>query len=672
LLVTELTLDEKLSLIHGVPGPYVGNVPALTRLGLPALALSDGPAGVGNDMKDVTVFPAPLTVAASWDVMLMETYAAALAEEQRAKGTNVVLAPMMNIARIPQAGRNFEGYGEDPVLSGAMAAAAVRGIQSQGLVATAKHALDNEQETWREQVSVDVDERTQREIYLAPFAAAVEAGVGAIMCSYNKVGGTYACENDRLLNVMLKGELGFSGWIMSDWGATHSTGSALAGLDMEMPDDRFLGAPFANETQGATALGRLDDMVTRIARPLFRSGVWDRAPSGSRDANVRSVRHTELALSAAASGTVLLKNVGALLPLDPMKVHSLVVLGDGGRASPIVAGDGSAHVQIAQVVSPLQGLQERGGAAVKVSDGGNDASLAASADVAVVCVGLTSSEGGDRPSLALPLEQDALVRAAYAVNPHTIVVAHVPGTVLMPWADDVPAIVVAWLPGEESGHALAAVLFGDVSPSGKLPVTFARRASDFAARTPQQYPGVDLVQHYSEGLRVGYRSFDSEDLTPLFPFGHGLSYTSFAYSALVVSPVSALQSAKLTSWRAPVGGDAGGASLADAQVVTVTWTLSNVGARSGAEVGQLYLGFPSTTGEPPRRLAGFRKVVLSPGASARPQISLSKRDLAIWDATLGTWIVPEGTFQVMVGSSSRDLRLMGTFEVSLPHGGPPG
>jgi beta-glucosidase len=800
LLLAAMTVDEKLSMVYGNnmgSAGYVGHIPAIPRLGIPELNLEDGPAGVADGMIQVTAFPAPITVAASWDPALMERYGVAMAQEELAKGANVQLAPMMNIDRVPQAGRNFEGFGEDPYLSAQMAAADVRGIQSTGAIATAKHFIDNDQEYQRTTISSEIDVRTQHEIYLPPFKAAVDAGVGAIMCSYNLVNGIYACENPDTQNTVLKGELGFTGWIMSDWGATHSTvASALNGLDMEMPTGiNFLKLKPAIDS-GQVPTSRLDDMVLRVLTPMFRLGLFEHASTGTGMLGVdaQTPEHRQLAREAAAQGIVLLKNETSILPLDVSRVHTIAVFGSAADVQPIVAGGGSGHVTPPYVVSPLQGITDRAGGAVTVryftalnavgspipaenllasnrtaglkaqyfnvpdfsenpaltrndpnidfdwknvapapgvnnsnwsvrwsgsltatvsgkynlaltSTGGSRlyiddklvidnwgdhpektmlvkrrltagqayavrveysqsgetgdihltwlapdddpnqeaAAVAGQADVAIVVVGANSGEGGDRQDLNV--SDDALVTAVTQANSHVIVVVYNPAQVLLPWADQVQAILVGWIPGQEAGNALADVLFGDVNPSGKLPMTFARNADDYPAKTAEMYPGVNGQVLYSEGLKVGYRYFDSQNIQPRYPFGFGLSYTTFEYSHLAVSP-----------------------DVPDADgIVTVTVDLKNTGQRVGAEVAQLYLSFPAGAGEPPRQLKGFQKVSLQPGETKRLSFRLSPQEYSFWSAGFGKWVTYPGTYQVMLGASPVDAPQSGTFEVK---GGP--
>jgi len=788
LLLAAMTQTEKLAMVIGSGSSgYVGNVPANTRLGIPALHLEDAGAGVADGMTQVTAFAAPITIAASWDTTLMQNNAAATAAEQKGKGVNIQLAPMMNIDRVPQAGRNFEGTGEDPYLSAQMAVASVTGIQSQGIIATAKHYIDNDQETNRMSINSVVDNRTQHEIYLPPFKAAVQAGVGAVMCSYNVVNGTYACENPTTQNSWLKSELAFTGFIMSDWGATHSTvASAVNGLDMDMPgNDNFFSATNLQNAinAGQVPQSRVDDMVQRILKSMFQVGLFDNAPTGSTGANVQSAAHTQLVRDGAAQSTVLLKNTNSVLPLNTATIHTIAVIGSAASTNPIATGGGSSQVNFPYTITPLQGITSRAGTGITVNyvagatssvvpstylktpggatglqgqyytnttltgtpvltrtdanvdfnwtsgspgagvaatnwsvrwtgtltppstgtyslmltsddgsrmyvngalvvnnwsdhgdqtvsssiqltggqaytieidyyqaGGGDDvhfawitpsgfsaATTAASgADVAIVVTGVTSSEGSDRSTLAL--NDDALISAVVAANPRTIVVVYSPAQVLMPWSNQVAAILVGGLPGQEEGNSLASVLFGDVNPSGKLPYTIAQNASDYPANTAQQWPGVNGNANYSEGLLVGYRWFDSQNITPLFPFGHGLSYTTFSYANLSVSPATTTSTGN----------------------VTVAFDLTNSGTRAGAEVPQLYLGFPAAAGEPPKSLKGFQKITLQPNQTQHITFTLTPDLFSYWN---NTWQVATGVYPVMVGSSSRDIRLTGSFQV---------
>ena len=630
-ILAVMTLDEKAALFNGAGGPYVGNIPANTRLGIPPLNLQDGPAGVRNTVaSDTTAFPAPITLAATWDVALARQYGTFIGQECAGKGIGVLLGPMMNMARAYQAGRNFEGSGEDPQLAAALASAEVQGLQSEGVIATAKHFVCNDQETDRTLVTSDVEERVRQEIYYPPFRASVRAGAGAFMASYNRVNGRYACEQEALRAVAKK-TWGFDGFIMSDWGAGLTTvAGALNGLDMEMySGSQFTSASLNSVLQaGLVASSDVDEMAHRILATMFRCGLFDHTAAGNLYSSVTNAAHNQLARDVAAQGMVLLRNSGNLLPLNPASVHSIAVIGSAASTATIETGGGSAAVGLPYKVTPLNGITSRAGGSMIVrytqGDGGNIASavsLAQTSDVAIVCVGQQTSEGSDRSSLSLPGDRDALVSAVASANPKTIVVIYCSSATLMPWAGQVAASLVAWYPGQENGNALASVLFGDVNPSGKLPVTFPASATQVPVSTAAQFPGVKGHVTYSEGLEVGYRWFDAHNVPPLYPFGHGISYTTFGYSNLSVSAVS------------PAGQ------------VRVELDVTNTGGRAGAEVVQLYLAFPVAAAEPPKQLKAFRKVLLAAGQTQHVAFTHGWEDLAYWDAVARGWLVAPGTFQ---------------------------
>ena len=651
LLLAQMTFSEKAAMVYGTAGPtgsnYVGNIANNTRLGIPWLFLNDGPAGLRLSDSSTTAFPAPITLAATWDTALAQQYGSQIGAQCRGKGVEVLLGPMMNMARVYEDGRAFEGYGEDPYLSGAMAAAEIPGIQSQGVIATAKHFVCNDQEINRTTISADVDQRTLQEIYEAPFRASVRAGVGAVMASYNLVNSVHACELPAL-NAILKKAFGFNGWIMSDWGATFTTvGGMNDGLDMDMYSGTFTANNITTAIQsGGVPASELDGMVLRILTTMFQFGLFDNPPTGNLGSTVTNSANNLFARNAAAEGMVLLQNNGGVLPLSS-SVHSIAVIGSVSSTSPISVGAGSASVNLPYNITPLAGITSRAGGGVTINYAqGDGASLAAAVQaasnsaVAIVCVGQQTSEGSDRANLSLPNGQDALISAVAAVNTNTIVVMYESSATLMPWANQVAGIVMAWYPGQENGNALAQVLFGDVNPSAKLPVTIPVSSNQVPTSTTAQWPGTNLHASYSEGLEIGYRWYDANNVTPLFPFGFGLSYTTFGYSNLTVSAVS------------PSGQ------------VQIGFDLTNTGPFMGAEVPQLYLGFPAAAGEPPKLLKGFQKISLSPGQTQHVTFNLDWEDLANWDATAHGWIVTPGSFQVMVGASSRDIRLTGAFTVA--------
>lgn len=642
-----MSLDDKLTMVRGWTGDYAGTIIANSTLNIPALHLQDGPQGVGDGAKNVTAWPSALTVVATWDLDLMYQFGAAMGAEQRLKGSNIMLGPMINIARIPTGGRNFESFGEDPYLTSQMVAQSVTGIQSNHIMACAKHYVDNNQEFNRTTVSENVPQRAQWEIYYPGFKAAVDAGVVSIMCSYNRINNTYACENNQTLNTDLKTRMGYQYFVMSDWGATHSTVQAAnSGLDMQMPDDSFFGEPLAEAiAAGNVTVERLDDMVTRILLSMYTVGIFDYPETGNLSTPAMSVDHNILARQLAEAANVLVKNDNGFLPVDTSKVTTIAVIGDDASTNAIAVGCGSGNVVLPYLVSPLQGIQnvlaELGIDNVQVTYAPSEpldqaVSAAQSADIAIVFVGTYSCEGSDRANLSLPNGQDDLVSSVAQAQPNTAVVVNTPGAILMPWLDQVQSVLVTFLPGQEDGNAAAAALFGQVNPSGKLPVTFPASDDQVPANTTTQYPGIDNEANYSEGILVGYRWYDALGLEPLFPFGHGLSYTTFNYSNLVITSN-------------PSGS------------VLVLASVTNNGTVEGAEVVQFYLGFPSSAGEPPKVLRGFQKVLLAPGQTIVVGFELNSQDRAIWDVTQNDWSVISGTFDVYVGSSSRDIRLAGQF-----------
>lgn len=707
---------------------YVGNVPSQGPV--PRLDLEDGPQGVADGASQVTAWPSALTVVTSWDRSLMFQYGQAMGAEQYIKGTNIMLGPMINIARVPQGGRNFESYGEDPVLAAELVAPAVQGIQSNPVLGCAKHFVDNSQENNRTSVSEVVPRRVQWELYYPAFASAVNAGVGTIMCSYNRINDTYACENNVTLTD-LKQRMGFDGQVMSDWGATHSTvQAALSGLDQQMPDASFFGQSLAQAVaNGQVPESRIDDMVLRILVPMYAVGLFDNPPTGNLSNNAMSSAHNQLARTLAGAGTVLLKNDGGVLPVNPKAqgIRTIAVIGD----EQTVTGGGSGHVNAPYIITPFQGISSRAnngtmrpvnctvfqntdfyqpgnpevaatssqdccaqctanpecnfwtyeassgscwlkpnnagyrntsglvsgqcsawpaGAVTVLFNNGSDpvaaAKLAASADIAIVVVATSSHEGSDRANLSLPAIQDQLVAAVAAVQKNTIVNVRTPGSVLMPWVNDVPAIVLSFMPGQEAGNALADILFGDVNPSGRLPLSFLAAESDSWLQSPNQYPGVPGAfgwpeSVYTEGLLMGYRHFDAHNIDPLFPFGHGLSYTTFTYSNPTVS------------------GSVSGSTSA-----TLTVDVANSGTMAGAEVVQLYIAFPASAGEPPKVLRDFAKVPLAAGSKTTVSFTLNAADCSIFDVVTDDWALVGGSFTALIGASSRDIRLSVPFTVA--------
>ena len=833
LLLAQMTLEEKVDMLSEKSGP--GLPPS--RLGIPPLTFADGPAGVRIDRnrRDVnegkaTAPPAPIALAATWDLGAAQQYGDMLGLEAWSTGHNVLFGPGMDIARIPYFGRMFESFGEDPVLTGQMAARYVQGIQCHPVIATAKHYNVNAQEENRLEVDAQLDERTLQEIYTLPFEVAVKDGhIGAVMGAYNKINGTFCCENRYILTDILKQQLGFMGWVVSDFQATHSTMEAAnAGLDVELdvPPAKYFGNSLLEAIHaGRVSLATIDNKVRRILRSMFAFGIFDHPVQITP---LLEQEHGQLAREIAGKGIVLLKNTGGLLPLASHELRSLAVI--GADADRYIAGGGSALVQPTYLVSILESMRQcvGDGALVEYAEGTDPVSaadllpgpasipssvltpsgsapqarglraeywtnarfegepslvrverqvglnlglfnfamanasplpqlpevfnnamsvrwtgsliapttgdyilslthlgtarlfldgqlliddpgltlriesvtrhlvtgeqhalrieyaadrpeqgaastfallgakvrvgwvhpsgvipssmleadeIARKSDVAIVVVRDYNSEHADRPSLTLPNEQDLLVQTVVAANPRTIVVVASGGPVLMPWLDQVPAVLESWYGGQEIGNAVADVLFGDVTPSGKLPVTFPRSDHDTPVSSPEQYSRTKLVAHFSEGLCVGYRGYDQLGIEPLFPFGYGLSYTSFAYTGLHVEP-----------------------EMSDGvRPVHVSFVISNTGAWSGAEIAQVYLGLSVSTDEPPKRLVGWARVELEPGKMKAVSVTLdpnaTSRPLSYWNGNTKNWEIASGDYQVYVGASSRDIRLTGTMRV---------
>jgi beta-glucosidase len=792
-IVKQMTLEEKISMLGGTG---FESKPVL-RLGIPSLNMTDGPVGVRWEKS--TAFPAAIAMGATWDPPLIRRVGEALGVEAKARGRNMLLGPCININRVPVGGRSFESFGEDPYLMSRMAVEYVKGVQSQNVIACAKHYAANNQEFERTTIDEKVDERTLREIYLPAFKAAVqEGGALSVMSAYNKLNGRWCSENTDLLTGILKKEWGFSGFVVSDWGAVHSTvPTANAGLDIEMPTGDFLNygllAPALKK--GEVNESVIDDKITRLLRVMYRAGLFE--PHQERTA-VDSPGHGPLAREVESAGMVLLKNLNSVLPVDPSRVHSIAVIGPNAAVAR-TGGGGSAYVTAFYGVSPLQGITSRAAGSIAVRsaagclmagdilpvestalrppsaaegmtglegeyfaneefrgipaltridrqvnfDWGEDApakglpkdhfsvrwtgsivppetedvelsirsddgsrlyingelfidnwgkhagvtksrpirfekgkalpvkleyyeneggalvqlgwqpvhshllaaavALAKKSDLAIVCVGNSNeieTEGIDRASISLPAGQDELVEEVAKANPHTVVVLTTGAPVLMPWVDRVAGILQAWFGGQEAGNALADLIFGDVNPSGKLPVTFLKAWKDTPALA--SYPGREGKTEYIEGIFVGYRFFDREKKDVLFPFGHGLSYTKFSYGPVAVS--------------SPPGRSK--------YAREVRLEVTNTGMRAGEEVVQIYVSDRhAPVPRPPAELKAFRKVSLAPGEKKTVLLTLDESSFAYFDAARGRWTVAPGTFEILAGSSSRDIRSRATTEI---------
>src|ERR1700722_2712559 len=821
-LAAQMTEADKFQMLDGTGFAfgggvnYAGHIQGIPALGIPDLYLADGAVGAGNGSTRVTQFTDGTSDAATWDPGTVQSVGAADGTEQAAKGHQFSLAPNVNILRTPYGGRAFEGYGEDPYLSSQVAAADITGVQRAGVIATAKHYIGNDQETLRNSIDVQVSQRALAEIYDPAFQASVNAGVGAVMCSYNQVNGSYACQNSQTLSDTLDDVMNFKGFVMSDWGATHSTVPSVdAGLDMNMPGGAFgtdyysASALQAALTAGQITQAQIDNMVYCILRSMFAVGIFDRTyptPASALNTDVSTPADNQGALTASEQGTVLLKNDRGALPLSP-RVRSIAVIGDDAGADARYGGGGSAAVNPTNPVTPLAGITSRAqqaGDTVSYSQGnsnylslsalpdadftptagagpgwtatyyagstasgtplgsevvtslnvtgtpaivtnagattwsvaytatmtpdatgtaefglsaGNHAALsiggkqvvsygpgtgstftglasltagkavsfeldatgltaggggggfggpsgvvsltwapqenllwqaaadaARSSSVAVVFASNYSAEGSDLQTLELPGDQDQLIEAVARANPNTIVVLNTSGPAYLPWLNDVAGGFEAWYPGRQAGNALAALLYGDVNPSGHLPETFPANPGQGVAQggtvlTPNaEFPGNGTDVDYTEGIAVGYRYFDVHHQTPLFPFGYGLSYTTFAYSHLRVQPSS---------------------HGATAQV-----TITNTGHRAGAEVAQLSLPAPAAAGEPPYQLKGFQKVTLAPGQSRRITFQVTTQDMSYYRTATSSWAVAPGLYRVSVGSNERDLPVSSSFFAS--------
>ncbi|KAI9685828.1 MAG: hypothetical protein M1822_004106 [Bathelium mastoideum] len=689
--LAKLTNSEKVGIVTGIgweKGPCVGNVAAVSSIGFPSLCLQDSPLGV-RYATGVTAFPAGIQAGATWDISLMNQRGVALGAESKALGVNVQLGPVAGpLGKSPEAGRNWEGFGSDPYLSGIAMQQTINGMQSSGVQACAKHYIGNEQEVGRTTMSSNIDDRTLHELYLWPFADSIAANVASIMCSYNKLNETYSCENSAGINLVKK-ELGFQGYVVSDWAAQHTTtGSANAGMDMAMPGDNmgdgnFLwGQDLLNAiSSGTVAQSRLDDMVRRILASWYLVGQDTGYPTvgfsswnGNGGPNVQGT-HKTVARDIARDGIVLLKNANNALPLN--KPKSLAIIGQDSIVNPsganactdrgcdtgtLAMGWGSGTAQFPYLVAPYDAISTQAATdGTKIVTSNTDstsagASAASAAATAIVFINADSGEGyitvegnaGDRNNLDPWHSGNQLVAAVAAVNKATIVVIHSVGPLILESIlaqPNVVAVVWAGIPGQESGNGLVDVLYGSTSPSGKLPYTIAKAATDYASEP------VSGDDSYSEGLYIDYRHFDHADITPRYEFGFGLSYTNFTYSAL-----------KLPT--PPSSGPLSFSSLYDA-AGTVTATIANSGSVTGAETAQLYIGLPSSApASPPKQLRGFDKLSLTAGESGTAEFALRMKDLAYWNVASQQWEIPSGSFSVWVGASSRDLRLTGTLTVT--------
>jgi beta-glucosidase len=764
-LMGQMSLADKITMVegHGTSNPYVFYTPAIPALCIPAVGLEDGPAGVADGLTGVTQLPAGVALAAAWDPSLAQQYGQVIGAEEYGKGASANLGPTVNIDRDPRWGRSFEALSEDPALNAALTVPEIAGVQSQGVESQVKHLAVYNQETYRNTPADNaiIDPRTEHEIYLPSFYAAVKSGDASVMCSFSVINGNFACNNSDLETTILRDQWGFPGFVMSDYAALHSTQGALQGTDQEQPFNTYYGTALQTAVQNGTIpVSVLNTMVQRVFTEMFRFNLFSQPRTGTPTDTVTTPAHVAAATNVAEAGTTLLKNDGGVLPLSSAG-GSIAVVGPAADASPVYAGGGSAYVIPSGTVSPLAGIKAAAGSGTSVAysqglpvdtalpaipssnlspayaptpfggsytgtltapetgtyvlaitnpcgcytstylslDGkqiidnpstppvhtysvavsltkgqtytlsisgassqllwgtpsalvpGINAAVAAakSAQVAVVVVSDdTQSEATDRLSLNLPSAQDELISAVAAANPHTVVVINAGAPVAMPWLPAVAGVVDAWYPGQTNGTSLASVLFGQTDPGGHLPVTFPVSLSQVPAAATAQFPGNGSTVQYSEGIDVGYRWYDAKGITPLFPFGFGLSYTQFAFSHLSVSP----------------------AFKDGTKEVRVSATVTNVGRQVGSDVAQLYLADPAGSGEPPRQLAGFQRVSLAPGAKAKVSFTVTPQEMSWWDDTANGWTQTAGTYGVYVGDSSAlaGLPLRGSFTIATTTG----
>jgi beta-glucosidase len=697
MVLKQLTLDEKLALLHGngmahasqwqMPLTHLTNggagyVEGVKRLGSPPLVISDAGSGVrdsGANGRYSTAMPSSLGATSSWDVDSACEFGTVIGQELRAQGFNMTLGGGVDLAREPRNGRSFEYAGEDPLLAGTVVGNLMKCEQAQHVVGDIKHYVMNDQETGRFFVNSVISKRAMQESDLLAFHIAISiANPGAVMCSYNRINGDFGCENSYTLRNVLENEWGFKGFVISDWGGTHSTEKAsTAGLDQEQPMADFFGPKLKEAVEaGKVPLSEIDDHARRILYAEFLSGIVDDPPQmGVVDVE----KGLEASQRVEEKSIVLLKNSPTVLPINPSKVHTIAIIG-GHADVGMISGGGSAQVDppggnaimppgrgatiwqkpVWFPTSPLKALQTKLPNANIDFDPGTDpesaANLAKGADLAIVFAYQWLSEDMDVPSLSLPDNQDALIEQVATANPHTIVVLETGTAVTMPWIDKVAGVVEAWYAGSSGHKALANVLVGDVSPSGKLPLSFPKseadlphpgapkvpsesqmRAGDVAdngAPTANASAHAGYAVHYDEGPEVGYKWYEAQNKKPLFPFGFGLSYTTYAYSGISV----------------------------DSALKTVRFTVKN-GKRAGTEIAEVYARLPKGTDEPYKRLAGWKRVTLTPGESQSVTISIDDRVLQTFDEETNAWNLTKGEYQVMVGGSSDDTPLLASLEV---------
>jgi beta-glucosidase len=638
---------EEVTLLSGDgTSSYIGHVGGIPNLCIPQINLEDGPSGVGDGTGGVTAFPDGESVAATWDPALIQQEGTAKGAEFAGKGANVVLGPTTNLVRDPRWGRTYETYGEDPVLAGQITSAEVKGVQSQGVMTDVKHVAAYDQERYPNgDDNETVSQQSLEELYLAPFQTAVaQSAPASMMCSYAVVNSAPSCANADMLQDGLDEQANYGGFIVSDWGAAgNAVADAVGGMDIAMP---FSDAPAVSAALSAGTLSQatVNSIVARILTQLFAFGMFDNPAGGSLTNTVSTAAHQQTALQLGEEGTVLLKNNG-LLPLNPATTTSVAVIGTDGGAGVELSGGGSGSVNSANTVWPLTGIQNVIGASKVTYTAGDDngtanipqaVAAARAATDAIIYVSAPEGEESDLATLNLSSADETMIQQVAAANPNTIVVLNSGSPVVMPWLGSVAGVFENWYGGGETGNATAALIFGTADPSGKLPVTFPSSLSQVPAQTTAQWPGLPTGPVYSEGVDIGYRWYQSQNITPAFPFGFGLSYTTFAYSNLKVGAFNANGTA------------------------TVTATVTNTGSKAGADVAQMYVGDPAASQDPPKQLAGFQRAMLNPGQSTTVSFPLTIHNLASWSPTANAWTAQAGTYSISVGDSSASLPLIGS------------
>ena len=697
--LSRMTLEEKVAMTHA---QSKFSSPGVPRLGIPELWWSDGPHGVRAEIEwnswgyanwtndSITAYPALTCLAATWNPELSYEYGNALGEEARYRKKDVILGPGVNMYRHPLNGRNFEYMGEDPYLASVLVVPYIKGVQQNGVATSTKHYVLNDQEKWRGHINVELSDRALHEIYLPPFKAAIVDGEGwTIMGAYNKVRGQHACHNEFLLNDILKGDWGFDGVVVTDWGGAHDTKeAALYGLDVEMGsytngltsesefgyNDYYLGDAYLNMLKsGEVPMSTVDDKASRILRLIFRTGMDSDRPWGSQ----ATEEHYNVAREVGEEGIVLLRNEpvskkeGKLLPIDASKYNKILVVGENGTRS-MTQGGGSSELKAKEEISPLQGLQAKYGDKVMYAKGymsgksmyGNveeipahiedslraeAVAMAKEADLIIYVGGLNKNheqdcEAGDRITYGLPFRQNELIEELLAVNPNMVMTLVSGNAVEMPWVNRVPAIVQGWYLGSQAGNALANVLSGEVSPSGKLPFSFPVKLEDNGAihYGEQSYPGDSINQTYLEDILVGYRWHDTKKIPALYSFGHGLSYTTFAFGKPEISSKKMNEDGS----------------------VTVSISVKNTGDMAGKEVVQLYItDKKSSLPRPQKELKGFKKVSLQPGEETEVSFTITAQELSFYDDRVGKWVAEPGVFEALIGNSSIDIKGKVAFEL---------